>query len=235
MMGVYKVTNITNQTAYIGIAFDIDKRWIDHKILPFKNIDKNKNKFYNAIRKYKLENFTFEVIEECKKEKLREREIYWIAHYDAYYNGYNSTKGGDIGGYDVQGENHPNVKITKNDVEDIRTRYSNLERRMDVYELYKDKISLSGFIKVWQGGTWKNIMTDVYTKENKEFHSKNSGMVGSKNGRAKTNEKDVYEIRLRKSNGETLKNVYNGYSEKFSYAYFKHIWYGGVWKNIVVN
>jgi len=34
------------------------------------------------------------VIEECPKEKLDEREIYWIKFYDSYNNGYNLTKGG---------------------------------------------------------------------------------------------------------------------------------------------
>jgi hypothetical protein len=28
-------------------------------------------------------------------EELKEKEIYWIAHYDTYNNGYNSTIGGD--------------------------------------------------------------------------------------------------------------------------------------------
>jgi len=42
-----------------------------------------------AFRKYGLENFTFEIIEECSPEKLNERERHWIHFYDSFYNGYN--------------------------------------------------------------------------------------------------------------------------------------------------
>lgn len=50
--------------------------------------------------KYGIDNFLFEVIEECKRENLNEREIYWIKQYNSFFfdknsNGYNLTRGGD--------------------------------------------------------------------------------------------------------------------------------------------
>ena len=50
-----------------------------------------------AIKKYGLENFKAEVIEECKTtDELLEREKYWIAKLNSKYpNGYNLTDGGD--------------------------------------------------------------------------------------------------------------------------------------------
>lgn len=51
-----------------------------------------------AINKYGKENFLIEEIERCPKEKLDEREVYWISYYDSYHNGYNSTKGGKLAG-----------------------------------------------------------------------------------------------------------------------------------------
>ena len=52
---------------------------------------------YRAIKKYGIENFDFEVIEECSKEQLNDKEIYWISYYDSCNldKGYNLTKGGD--------------------------------------------------------------------------------------------------------------------------------------------
>jgi group I intron endonuclease len=236
MMGIYKITNKLNNKAYVGLSVDIENRWKAHTTFAFKKCDTpyHKNRLYSALRKYGVENFKFEVIEECEFDQLKEREIYWIAYYDTFNNGYNLTTGGDISGYNVKGENHPNAKLTEQDVINIRSMYANLERRMYVYELYKDRISVSGFIKIWQGETWRHIMMNVYTPETKEYHSKNSGMVGSKNGRSKVKEEDIYNIRLRKSNGETLRNVYKDYSHIFSYSYFKHIWYYGNWKHITV-
>ena len=53
----------------------------------------------NAIRKYGLENFTIEVIEECETlEQLNEREMFWIAYFNSKApNGYNLTNGGEGG------------------------------------------------------------------------------------------------------------------------------------------
>lgn len=45
---------------------------------------------------------------------------------------------------------------------------------------------------------------EVYTSENKKFHSHNTGNTGSQNGRSKLTEQDVINIRIRKKNGEAL-------------------------------
>lgn len=96
MTGIYKITNLINGNSYIGQAKNIKKRWNQEK-----NTSKNPNDpGYNyplmkAFRKYKIENFSFEVIEECKIEELNDREVYWIEFYDTFFNGYNQTLGGD--------------------------------------------------------------------------------------------------------------------------------------------
>ena len=41
-----------------------------------------------------VENFSFEVIEECGRESLNDREIYWIDFYHSREYGYNMTRGG---------------------------------------------------------------------------------------------------------------------------------------------
>lgn len=238
MIGVYKITNKINNKCYIGISFNIEQRWKSHIKYAFSNKNNEpyyNNKLYNALRKYGVDNFNFEIIEECEKDKLKEREIYWISYYNSYKNGYNLTIGGDIGGYDLKGIKHPNSKLTENDIIDIRNRYNNLERKMDVYLLYEDKINSTGFDKVWKGSTWTHILMDVYTPENKKFHARNTSMIGSKNGRSKLNENDVYNIRLRRKNKEKMKDVYNDYSSLVSISYFRHVWYYETWKNIIVE
>lgn len=53
-------------------------------------------KIYNAINKYGKENFYYEILEEnIPEDLLNSKEISYIAKYDSYYNGYNSTPGGD--------------------------------------------------------------------------------------------------------------------------------------------
>lgn len=87
--GIYKITNNINGKIYIGQSIDIEHRWNEHQ--------KAKTNFYlhNAIRKYGIENFDFEIIEECEEHLLNSREIFWIDYYDSYNNGYNLTTGGE--------------------------------------------------------------------------------------------------------------------------------------------
>lgn len=94
--GIYKYQNNINGKVYIGQAVDIQARYRGHKSSSFNPRDKDYNMvIHQAIRKYGLENFSFEVIEECEREQLNEREVYWIAYYDSYRKGYNATEGGN--------------------------------------------------------------------------------------------------------------------------------------------
>lgn len=93
---VYKVTNVINNKSYIGWCVDFGERKSRHLKAAKDGVDTH---FYAAIRKYGQENFTWEILftglssyAECK-----ELERKMIQQYDAYYNGYNSTLGGDGG------------------------------------------------------------------------------------------------------------------------------------------
>lgn len=95
MVGIYKVTNQINGKIYIGQSQNIANRWRKHKTEPFNSNSSSYNShFYQAIRKYGIDNFTFEVLEECSKEELDKKERLYIAQYNSYEQGYNSTQGG---------------------------------------------------------------------------------------------------------------------------------------------
>ena len=87
---IYKITNKVNGKSYIGqTRYTIEFRWKQHQH------KKDNTYFHNAIHKYGIENFSIEVLEECNIEDLNSREIYYIAKYDTFNNGYNLTIGGD--------------------------------------------------------------------------------------------------------------------------------------------
>ena len=94
---IYKITNLINNKCYIGqTTKSIEERWNRHKRDAF-----NKEKYnyeyplYRAFRKYGIENFSFEIIEECETSELNEKEIYWINYYNsAKSKGYNQSLGG---------------------------------------------------------------------------------------------------------------------------------------------
>lgn len=93
---IYKITNNINKHSYVGqTQYFYEIRWKEHKTRYNNENSKSYNiSLYKAFRKYGIENFSFEVIEECEHKKLDEREIFWIKYYDTFHNGYNETLGG---------------------------------------------------------------------------------------------------------------------------------------------
>lgn len=106
---IYKITNTINNKCYIGQTTQgVERRWQEHKNASKNENGKNyKHPLYMAFRRYGLENFKFEIIEECSIEELDEKEIKWTKFYDSYKNGYNITLGG--GGYRIHDLNENEV------------------------------------------------------------------------------------------------------------------------------
>ncbi len=86
--GIYKITNIENQMCYVGQAVDLASRWKQHVKRGVGAEDWTQNKLYPAMYSIGVENFTFEVVEECDRSKLNEREDYWQNYFHAKDFGY---------------------------------------------------------------------------------------------------------------------------------------------------
>lgn len=87
-MGIYKITNLENGMCYVGRSVDFAKRWKQHILCGIGADKASNNKLYPAMLTFGVENFTFEIIEECEKEKLGEREQYWQEYFQARSFGY---------------------------------------------------------------------------------------------------------------------------------------------------
>ena len=100
MIGIYKITN-PNGKIYIGQSINVNRRLTAHK-------NRHSSKcilVYNSITKYGKENHTFELIEECEKDMLDERELYWTEYYNALHpNGLVLKAGGEPGGTGIMSE-----------------------------------------------------------------------------------------------------------------------------------
>lgn len=92
--GVYKITNPAENKAYIGQAVDIAARFKQHIKRGLGAEAPLNNKFYPALEHFGVENFTFEILEKCKREELNEKEKFWIDYYNTKIYGYNVTGGG---------------------------------------------------------------------------------------------------------------------------------------------
>lgn len=154
--GIYLVTNLVNKKCYIGQAKNIYVRFNSHHIYDYNNQNNccYNTKFYQALRKYGLENFEVSILELCSEEELDEKEIMYIKQFDSFKNGYNSTEGGQTLSPNIhspetelkraetreknkslQSEKHPRAKLTNEEVWNIRQRYIDGE---DIHSIYLD-------------------------------------------------------------------------------------------------
>lgn len=211
---IYKITNTINNKVYIGLTTcTLDYRWSRH-ITESKNINNTKH-LYKAMRKYGIENFVIEEIDHTDDfKKLGILERCYISYYDSQNpdKGYNLTAGGESNQYD----GNPSAKLKVADIVQIREIYAMGELRCkECWKLYDDKISYSGFQKIWDGITWKGIMDEVYTEENINSHASQTSNFGSNNGNSLYTESEVLEIRKYYVN-HTLQETYDRYGSRSS-------------------
>lgn len=93
IMGIYKITNLDNGMCYVGQSVDVADRWRQHVKRGVGAEPVTQNKLYPAMKSIGVENFMFELIEECKGNELTPREKYWTDFYQAQTYGYTVKKG----------------------------------------------------------------------------------------------------------------------------------------------
>lgn len=94
---IYFCRNLINNKGYVGqTRVSLKDRKREH----IKDAQRCADSciFHKAIRKYGIENFSWEILEECDNSLLNEREKFWIKEKNTYFkneSGYNLTLGGD--------------------------------------------------------------------------------------------------------------------------------------------
>ena len=90
--GIYRITNLKTNEAYIGKSTNIKTRWQNHCKTASGLDSMARTKIHSAMKEYGIDNFSFEVLEKCTKENYSEREKYWINFYETNVYGYNIQK-----------------------------------------------------------------------------------------------------------------------------------------------
>lgn len=90
MGGIYQIRNLKTDKVYVGSAISFSKRWNRHKY-DLRNQKHHSQHLQNSWNKHNEENFVFEILEECSREQLIEREQYWLDKTQSYCckRGYN--------------------------------------------------------------------------------------------------------------------------------------------------
>ena len=101
MFYIYVIQNKTNNKLYVGKAANPSKRFIEHKNISNGSKPREHSLIHSAIAKYKVDNFTFQVIEEWGNEtEAYEAEKFWIEFFRSNVSkfgknaGYNLNEGG---------------------------------------------------------------------------------------------------------------------------------------------
>ena len=90
---IYKIVNNVNDKVYVGkTCRTLTIRWKEHCKHCNEGVD---YPIYRAMKKYGIDAFHMELIEECNNADICNKEKYWIKYYNSYENGYNATRGGD--------------------------------------------------------------------------------------------------------------------------------------------
>ncbi len=75
--GVYIITNLLDNFYYIGSSKNVYRRLREHKNALIKNKHEN-DKVQNAVNKYGIDNFTFEVLEYHDEKYMVSMEQWWM-------------------------------------------------------------------------------------------------------------------------------------------------------------
>lgn len=155
-MYLYKITNNINSKVYVGITNNYKKRWSNHKCGNSKNMVIAK-----AIKKYGVENFTFEIIEKnLSLEEVNQKEIEYIKKENSLVPyGYNVSPGGGLtpSTNKCKGANNNNAALTKEQAQYILD-HRNLPEYV-LYEEFSEIISYDAFRKVYLGQTYTDLST----------------------------------------------------------------------------
>ena len=146
MIGIYKFTNKLTGESYIGQSQDIHKRYLQHQNRHSNETLKHEDTYFHLmLRHYGFWNFEFEVLEECLKKDLDNRERYYIEKFKTEYpNGYNKTSGGNS----AHAQKIDSV-ILYEIIDDLRNSELNESQLASKYGVHLNTISQINLGKSW--------------------------------------------------------------------------------------
>lgn len=132
MYSVYKITNLINGKCYIGSSVRPWRRWKDH-INTSKRVNDYKYNYplYQAFRKYGIDNFSFEILNDDFQsiEEMQNYERQMIIAYNSYKAGYNQT-------LNTSSNNIANENLQKH-LNKIKKRCALVDKDNNILELYE--------------------------------------------------------------------------------------------------
>jgi group I intron endonuclease len=235
-MGIYKITS-PSSNVYIGQAINCCEKWQIHIQDAFNlNSIKYEHPLHKAMRKYGVENFSFEIIQIIEdQDELNEAEVNWILEYNSHKDGYNEPDIEKVVSFDKVSEDNYCSKFTEAQIIDIRTRWAaRRETTAEIYQTYKDEFSRISVQNIYLYKARPHILPELNTSENREWHGKRlRGLFEKREECAQVflTETDVVNIRIAKFLGKTRKDILAQYSDISPSAIDRVLYYKS-WQHI---
>lgn len=169
--GVYKITNDITGELCVGASVSVARRISTHLNRDARKY-KGKHRFYDDILKYGKENFSWELLEECPKENLLEREQYWYDTLKPTYNKERPHKPGEMSETvkdNIRRTCHSEEYIAKmkviHDSAEFRAKVTEIQRkRMKAVVMTGKDGSIMEFESFMQASRWLDEHTDYKAK-----------------------------------------------------------------------
>ena len=174
MIIIYSITNLVNDKRYIGISQNYEDRKRVH-LWALKNKKHKNEKLQNAVNKYGLENFIFEILEEIEIDSRIEAlkyENFYINLYDSFRNGYNKSQGFDGSTLQIQSDKtkekhrqlmlNNKIWLNKHHTEETKKKIGKIHKGKILSNSTKEKISKS------RKGKYKGNGNPFYGKHHTE-------------------------------------------------------------------
>lgn len=130
------------------------------------------------------------------------------------------------------GNQFTNNPLEYDEIVSLRERYANGEYWRDVYKDYKWAYKNEwSFYNVYTGRSYKLIMPEVFTEENKKKHHGKTKQ-GAKNPKAKLTEEQVIKIRQLHKDGVSNSELYKAFPQVSSTS-IRDIINGKTWKHLL--
>lgn len=179
----------SNKVVYVGITCDIKQRRKQHeKDEAFNDLRKEYNyPLSRAFRKYGVDAFSFEIIEEIEnRDEANIKEDYWINYYNTIKNGYNQIRGGE----NRTVLSDEDIKKIKQQIKEGKT-YKTISKNFNCSE------------------SWLSLINngEAYRDENEQYP-----LFAKKNGK-RLNKEQVHDIiELLKSKNIKIKDIAKKYN-----------------------
>jgi group I intron endonuclease len=219
--GIYKITNKITGKFYVGSTTNLERREYDHFYYLSKKSHPNV-KLQNSFNKYGRDAFVFDVIEECERGLLIEREQHWMDTTQCYIDGI---------GYNIQAKalSSPDRFIDEDKekirVERIRQSFLGTKKSPEhIEKMRKNALGNTGRLGV------------PHDEESKRKIGQAN--QGSKNAFAKLTEEQVIEIKhLLADIDRTKRGYYRRIADKYNLknsGIISDIDKGLTWKHVTI-